>query len=100
MAPLQLSLHERIRHKMDVIDNEGDEVRRDVLKIINLQFVAFNAQGRTSNLAGSSFTVWPPLRDVLHIYSNVLYNYSMRLCDKLSGWMFELASVRGVKRLS
>ncbi|CAN0404246.1 unnamed protein product, partial [Ascophyllum nodosum] len=25
VAQLQLSLHERIRHKMDVIDNEGDE---------------------------------------------------------------------------
>ena len=58
MAPLQvISLHEQIRHKMDVIDNEGDEVRRDVLKIINLQLVGFHTQGRTSNLAGSSFTV-------------------------------------------
>ena len=70
---------------MDVIDNEVDEVRRDVLKRINLQFVVFDAQDRTSNLAGSSFTVWPPLQDILQIYSNVLYNYSMRLCDKLSG---------------
>ena len=57
MIPLQLSLHERIRHKMDVIDNEGDEVRRDVLKRVNFQFVVFNAQVRTSILAGPSFTV-------------------------------------------